>query len=294
MVETIILSNIIDKMYEWVIDILKNLAGSLAWAIIAFVTVYFYNRLTKWFYKRKFYKTTRLNINPKQKKIYIPCYIANSSRYDETENVYLGYPFEYMASASINTFLSLIIKNVNMDTTLCPLKVKKIEKIDKSYDLILLGGPFHNMLTELFFGLSKANTNMPFYFDTFEGEDATLFYKDNDSSEYKRLKPIKDPVGNYYCEDYGLIINIRNPYNPKKRIIAIIGCRSIGVLGATLAFTTFNDEIMKKVKYDEYAVIIKCYGDQNNVNLDRELEHITTIKLDSLSITDLVEIKDRI
>lgn len=293
MVQIIILNDFLDGLYSLVIDILKNLAGSLVWAGVAFVAVYFYNAFTDWFYKRKFYKSTRLKINPKQEKLSVQCFIANSGKYDENEKVFLGYPFEYMASASISSYLSMIIKNVDMDTTSCPLKVLEIEKIDKNNDLILLGGPFHNMLTKLFFGLSKENTNVPLYFDTFEGEEATLFYKDNGDQDYKTVKPIKDPVGNYYCEDYGLIMNIKNPYNPKKRIIAVMGCRSIGVLGATLAFTTFNKEMVKNIHYDEYAVIIKCYGDQNNVNLDRPLEHVANIKLDSITMDKLVKIHDK-
>lgn len=282
---------------EFIIDLLKdlivNLAGSIVYAAVGFVAVYFYNVFTKWFYKRKFYRSTRLDLNKKDDKYFVKCYMANSGRYDESENVYLGYPFEYMSAASINTYLSMMIKIVDMETHPCPLKVNEISKIDKTKDMILLGGPFHNILTKLFFGLSKDNTNLPLYFDTFEGEEATLFYKENNTDEYKTAKPLKDQVGNYYCEDYGLIINIKNPYNPKKRIIALMGCRSIGVLGATLAFTAYNKEIFKKVKDDEYAVIVKCYGDRNNVDVERPIEFISSIKLDSITIDKLVNIVDR-
>ena len=219
--------------------------------------------------------------------------MANSGRYDESENVYLGYPFEYMSAASINSYLSMMVKIVDMEPHPCPLKVKEIAKIDKTKDLILLGGPFHNILTKLFFGLVKDKTNLPLYFDTFEGEEATLFYKENGANEYKTAKPLKDMVGNYYSEDYGLIINIKNPYNPSKRVIALMGCRSIGVLGATLAFTTFNKEIFKKVKDDQYAVIVKCYGDRNNVDIERPIEFITSIALNDLKIENLINIVDR-
>ena len=282
---------------EQIIDLIKeiiiNLVASLVYAALAFFVVYLYNLLTKWFYKRKFYKSTRLNINNKEEKYFIKCYMANSGRYDESENVYLGYPFEYMSAASINSYLSMMVKIVDMEPHPCPLKVNEIAKIDKTKDLILLGGPFHNILTKLFFGLVKDKTNLPLYFDTFEGEEATLFYKENGANEYKTAKPLKDMVGNYYSEDYGLIINIKNPYNPSKRVIALMGCRSIGVLGATLAFTTFNKEIFKKVKDDQYAVIVKCYGDRNNVDIERPIEFITSIALNDLKIENLINIVDR-
>ena len=131
MVQVVIINDFLEGLYGLIIDILKNLAGSLVWAVVAFVAVYFYNIFTNWFYKRKFYKSTRLKINPKQEKLSVQCFIANSGKYDENEKVYLGYPFEYMASASINSYLSLIIKNVDMSTTSCPLKVLEIEKVDK-------------------------------------------------------------------------------------------------------------------------------------------------------------------
>ena len=247
MVQVIIFNNIINVIADLIFDILVNLAASLVWAAVAFVAVYFYNKFSTWFYRKKFYKSTRLVIDSPKDKLIINCYIANSGRYDENEKVYLGYPFEYMASASINSYLSLVINKLDMSTFSSPLDIIETKDINKTGDLILLGGPFHNSLTRLFFGLTKENTNIPFYFDTFEGEEATLFYKNYDDVEYKKVKPIKDPIGNYYCEDYGLIINIRNPYDSSKRIISLMGCRSIGVLGATLAFTKFNKKIMSDV-----------------------------------------------
>ena len=174
-----------------------------------------------------------------------------------------------------------------MTTYLSPLNNDEINKINLADDLFLLGGPFHNSLTRLFFGLTKDKQNIPFYFDTFEGEEATLFYKSYNDIEYKKVKPIKDPIGNYYCEDYGLIINIRNPYDSNKRIIALMGCRSIGVLGATLAFTNFNKKIMNDIKFDEYAVIVKCFGDQTDVNLSKEIKKVDCIELKSITIEDL-------
>ncbi len=272
-------------------EIFISLLSSLIWAVAAFIAVLIFNKLVERYYKKKFYQLTRLNISKKNKH-FIRCYIANSGRYDANEKVYLGYPFEYMASATIDSYLENLTRNIDMNTYLSPLKKDEINKTDKTGDLILLGGPFHNLLTKLFFGLSKDNTIVPFYFDTFEGEEATLFYKENGASDYKTVKPIKDPNGNFYCEDYALILNVRNPYAPKNRIIAIIGCRSIGVLGGTNALTLYRKEIFSDVKYDEYAVIIKCYGDQNNINDDRGIERISVIELNSIKVEQLVKLDD--
>lgn len=284
---------VFDTVIDFIVNVATSLFSSLVWAIVAFVAVLIYNKLSTWYYNKKFYKTTRLTLKNKKDKFNIQCFIANSGKYDGDEKVYLGYPFEYMAAATINSYLELAIKNIDMNTKPCPMQVNTITKIDKTTDLILLGGPFHNVLTKMFFGLNKENSNVPFYFDTFEGEDATLFYKENPNGDYKAVKPIKDPIGHYYCEDYGLIMNIKNPYNPNKRIISIMGCRSIGVLGGTIAFTSMNKEILKNVEYDEYAVIIRCFGEQNNISNERKIEKVTTIKLDSIKLEDLIEIRDR-
>ncbi len=273
------------------VEIIIGLLSSLIWAVAAFFAVLVYNKLVDGYYKKKFYQLTRLSINKKYKSS-IRCYIANSGRYDASEKVYLGYPFEYMASATINSHLENLTRNIDMNTYLSPLKKDEVNKMDKTGNLILLGGPFHNLLTKLFFGLSKENTIVPFYFDTFEGEEATLFYRENMEENFKTVKPIKDPNGNFYCEDYALILNVRNPYVPKNRIIAIIGCRSIGVLGGTNAFTLYRKEIFNDVKYDQYAVIIKCYGDQNNINDDMGIERITVLELDSIKVEQLVKIDD--
>ena len=76
---------------EQIIDLIKeiiiNLVASLVYAALAFFVVYLYNILTKWVYKRKFYKSTRLDINKKEEKYFVKCFMANSGRYDESENV---------------------------------------------------------------------------------------------------------------------------------------------------------------------------------------------------------------
>ena len=119
-----------------------------------------------------------------------------------------------------------------------------------------------------------------------------LFYKGKDE-EYKTAKPLKDKLGDFYCEDYGLIINIKNPYNPEKRIIALMGCRSIGVLGATYAFTKFNNETLKSVKNDEYAVIVKCHGDRSNLDIERGITYVDQVKIESINIEQLIKVADK-
>ena len=272
-------------------DVFSNLITSVVYGAMAFVLVGIYDLIKDFIFKQNFYKLTRIDHPKKEDTFAIKCYMANSGRYDECENVYLGYPFEYMSAASLNSYLNMIMTVVDMETYPCPLTASELGEINKTQDLILLGGPFHNLLTQHFFGLTKENTNVPLYFDTFENEEATLFYKKDE--EYKTAKPLKDTLGDFYCEDYGLILNIKNPYNPDKRIIALMGCRSIGVLGATYAFTKFYKDIFKTVKSDEYAVIVKCHGDRSNLDIERGIQFVDQINLEPLNVEQLIKVKDK-
>ena len=44
---------------------------------------------------------------------------------------------------------------------------------------------------------------------------------------------------------------------------------------------------MNDIKFDEYAVIVKCFGDQTDVNLSKEIKKVDCIELKSITIEDL-------
>lgn len=70
----------------------------------------------------------------------------------------------------------------------------------------------------------------------------------------------------YYGEDFALIMNVKNPYDPEKRVIFIAGCRSIGCYGGAIFLSQQLKEIQKKVHWDEYALVVSCSGDAEDLN----------------------------
>lgn len=273
-------------MNEEAIEILKNLSYELLASIIAWLAaVLTFRPAVKAIERWRFRKSSHLELD--DNKLFMRCFYANSNRVDEEEHVLLGYPFEYMASASVSTYLNIMSHN-KADVISSPSPIKDIDAA-KEYreNVLLLGGPYHNTVTHYFFGLKEGDTKLPFYFGSYQGEDATLFYKDGDS--VKTFVPKKHSSGDYYAEDYGLILNIKNPYNPDKRVIALIGCRSIGVLGAAAFFTEHNKKLRKITKnMDEYAVVIECHGDNLNVLQDPE-DHFA-VELESAGEDPLIKI----
>jgi hypothetical protein len=84
--------------------------------------------------------------------------------------------------------------------------------------------------------------------------------------------------GKEYCEftndkDYGYFERIKNPHDPRKNIILVGGCHTIGVTGAVKAFSMFESEhgetpnvvlknarmVSKKISWNsEFVVLIKA------------------------------------
>lgn len=262
-----------------------ELLASLVWAPLSFLFVYLWMKTKEHFYKHRLYKNIRLKLHDSKQKLMINCFYANSNKVDKNESAALGYPFEYMAAATVQSYLSFIAKkNFQMDMCPSPLRYDEVLK-ETDENLLLLGGPFHNNYTRFFFGLEKDNTNLPFYFDSYEGEEATLFF--NNGLELKKFKPKKDITGKFYTDDYGIILNMKNVYNNDKRIIALIGCRTIGVLGAAVALTKLNKQLFERTNtYDEYAVVVCCHGNRYNIMKDPEI--CECIELHSIEKTQLI------
>ena len=288
-------------------DFLVNLIASLVWTIIAFVAGVLFTRLQTVLYRRYVKKITRFTVHGRNDTLYVTSIYANSGKKDAGEAVNLGYPFEYMANAMIESFLLSLNKHLEMRSGPGPITKREVEMTSKDSNIILLGGPFHNLITGNIFGLSKEYHTVPFYFDSVAREDgsmedATLIHIEEADKPLVNgdncFIPEKDADGRYYRTDYALIMNVVNPFNPKKRIISFIGCRSIGVFGAALYYTKYRKEIAKKVKFDEYALVIKVNGEQDNIigepkllktyNLDPiDISKISTAHLNDLKVVEI-------
>ncbi len=108
--------------------------------------------------------------------------------------------------------------------------------IDLKQHLILIGGPDFNSMTDRI--LSMGITQYTYKSSSVEERakahpDALVIYDKNNDKEYFEVTDEKD---------YGYFERIKNPDNPKKKVILLGGCHTIGVTGAVKAFSMFESE----------------------------------------------------
>ena len=234
------------------LDILKD----IVFMIIPFVCGLLYAMLTKLVRKKRAKKLLRIDYEEKMK---LNCFTANTGHYDDSELVTLGYIFEYMAVGELIPTFRTLYKDMVMNVKMSDESYVHSEYVRN--DLLLIGGPFHNAITrDLIF---NGTNGFPFSFDA----DANLTYSKNGISETFYPK-VSSGASKYYENDYALIINMRNPRNADKRLIAIIGCRSIGCYGAAIYLSNHLKEIKNLIDDDEYAIVINCEGDNERVLSD--------------------------
>ncbi len=122
----------------------------------------------------------------------------------------------------LGTFLSYVPKsNVKLDTD-------AREEDIKQNNLILIGGPVVNRITEL------ANPKLPVRFD--EKQHWAIYSTASDSS--------------YPSDESGLIVKAKSPFNPEKSILVVAGKRYFGTRAAIIAFLKHFDELAKGNVHD--------------------------------------------
>ncbi|MBW2964216.1 S-layer protein [Candidatus Woesearchaeota archaeon] len=103
------------------------------------------------------------------------------------------------------TFLNYVPEiNVRLDTDVTPEELKE--------NLILIGGPITNQI------VAKVNEQLPIYF----APDKTI---------YSRISKTA-----YSSDETGVIVKIKNPFNPEKAVLVVAGKRFSGTRAAITAF----------------------------------------------------------
>lgn len=196
----------------------------------------------------------------------VNCITANTGHYDEGELVTLGYVFEYIAVGELRVAFKQLFKHIDIGVKMSPAEYGEMHMSDLKSNMILIGGPFHNCVSrELLF---SGKFDFPFSFD----DDANLYhddanlYHDNGDGTHDKYEPKQSDLNNKFYElDYALIVNIRNPKMPSKRLIALIGCRSVGCYGAAYFLSHKLSKLKKIIKDDEYAIVVKCECDEEDI-----------------------------
>lgn len=242
-------------------ETLKNILQECFWLIVPLVVGYFVNNLRR---------SNKINIYKKLLRItgevdnsgetWLKFITANPQLEDASELVTCGYVFEYRAAGELgSTINKLYGPNLKIKTVMSKNEFSYTYG-ELSSNIILIGGPFHNCVTRNF--LERMGASWPFHFES----DATLVYTDPEGKlPTRRFTPLEVDKS-YYGEDFALIMNVKNPYNPEKRVIFIAGCRSIGCYGGAIFLSQQLKEIRKKAPWDEYAVVVSCSGDAEDLN----------------------------
>jgi len=118
----------------------------------------------------------------------------------------------------------------------------KAEK-DESNNLILVGGPGTNLITQEF------NEFLPTRFNMMPSEHGFLL----GGLFSEKTKKV------YTADNTGLIARIANPWNNNKRVIVLAGNKAVGTKACVLALTKFWKKTLKNFSNERFAVVIKGF-----------------------------------
>jgi hypothetical protein len=127
----------------------------------------------------------------------------------------------------------------------------KAEK-DEANNLILVGGPGTNLLTQ------EINDYLPIRFNMAPSKHGFLFggLFSTDSK-------------NVYTEDsIGLAAKIENPWNKRKRIIVLAGNKSIGTKACVIGLVKFWKQVLKNYTGEPFATVIKGFDLDGDGKID--------------------------
>jgi DNA-binding transcriptional ArsR family regulator len=118
----------------------------------------------------------------------------------------------------------------------------KAEK-EESNNLILVGGPGTNLITQEF------NEFLPIRFNMMPSEHGFLL----GGLFSEKTKKV------YTADNMGLIARITNPRNDNKRVIVLAGNKAVGTKACVLALTKFWKKTLKNFGDERFAVVIQGF-----------------------------------
>jgi DNA-binding transcriptional ArsR family regulator len=118
----------------------------------------------------------------------------------------------------------------------------KAEK-EESNNLILMGGPGTNLITQEF------NEFLPIRFNMMPSEHGFLL----GGLFSEKTKKV------YTADNMGLIARIANPWNSNKRVIILAGNKAVGTKACVLALTKFWKKTLKNFGDEKFAVVIQGF-----------------------------------
>jgi DNA-binding transcriptional ArsR family regulator len=118
----------------------------------------------------------------------------------------------------------------------------KVEK-EESNNLILVGGPGTNLITQEF------NEFLPIRFNMIPSEHGFLL----GGLVSEKTQKV------YTADNMGVIAKIPNPWNKKKSVIVLAGNKAVGTKACVLALTKFWKKTLKDFGGERFAVVIQGF-----------------------------------
>jgi DNA-binding transcriptional ArsR family regulator len=126
-----------------------------------------------------------------------------------------------------------------------PIKLDVDVKAEKeeSNNLILMGGPGTNLITQEF------NEFLPIRFNMMPSEHGFLL----GGLVSEKTQKV------YTADNMGLIAKIDNPWNKNKKVIVLAGNKAVGTKACVLAITKFWKKALKNFGDEKFAVVIQGF-----------------------------------
>lgn len=242
---------------DLVINIISSLIGAALSILVTIVIRYF--RLN-----RPIRKIWNNLIHDDGKISFITTALVTSEH-----KIYTAVPSaEFTALSELLTQFKKVYKNVEFDHY--PSGKFPFSKIGGP--LLLVGGPRNNDITKLLF----ERVNLPVRFD-----GHSLIDKDN-----VRSTPLA--INQTIIKDYGVIINIPNPFHDNKRIILLAGCHAYGTNAAIRAMTwPYLKETLKRISSTDYAVVVEALVVNEFVSKPKLVKVFEITELESTNVPEV-------
>ncbi len=252
--------------FEILYDVIYDILFTPISFLIGLLGVIFKINLDRNAYKK------RLKFEKQLKKV--ECITANPDSKDNAEHVSLGYVFEYMSVGELKSTWTKNFKDLEINVNMSP-SINTLNTDIPDENLLVIGGPFHNKVCKNildFFG-----KKLPFYWKTVGDEDAVLHFEHDGKTDTYTPLLTSDGTRSYYSRDYAIIVNAKHPNVKNKRVILLIGCRSIGCYGGAVFLSKHLNKVKLKDLGDEYALIVKVNGEEDQLTSTPRLEATYTL-----------------
>ena len=193
-------------------------------------------------------------------QVYIVC-----PELEEPEKRQFAEPQEFLYLGKYGDIDSLIVVSSTLNKIYPHLNIKfctseefkSIPGNPYAANLILIGGPDYNKITEAFMDSSS------FEFIEDKQGDTVLRYKktgQNFKSRFREQEKIEEVI------DFGFFLKMQNPNNPDKKVILINGIHTYGVYGTAKCFSWFDEHEIDIAK-NNCKIVVDSMGNDPNFTI---------------------------